>query len=161
MEKNSFTLLEAIFAISILVLAITGSLALISRLLSFSPQVQSKLIASYLAQEGIEIVRNIRDTNWIQDQNWLNNLSFTTSTKLDYLSTSAFPDLTCNIGIDDPLNSAGNFYNCRIGTPTKFKRKVTLTQISGDEIEVLVEVFWQEKGQTQSVKAMEKLYNWR
>jgi type II secretory pathway pseudopilin PulG len=161
MKKNSFTLLEAIFAISILIFTLTGSFALISRLLGFSPQIQSKLIASYLAQEGIEIVRNIRDTNWIQNQSWLTNLSTTTSAKLDYLSNS-FPDsINCVIGDNDPLNFNGNYYTCRAGTPTKFKRKITLTQISPDEIEVLVEVSWQEKGTIQKVRVKEHLYNWK
>jgi hypothetical protein len=161
MKRTAFTLLEAIFAISILIFTLAGSFALISRLLAFSPQIQSKLIASYLTQEGIEIVRNIRDSNWLQNQNWLNNLSFTTSARLDYLSTSQFPDLNCNIGDDDPLNFDGNYYTCRAGTPTKFKRKITLTQIAPDEIEVLVEVSWQEKGIIQKVRVKEHLYNWK
>lgn len=164
MKKNSFTLLEAIFAISILTLTISGSFALISRLLSFSPQIQSKLIASYLAQEGIEIIRNIRDTNWVQDQNWLNNIQQTSSYYLDYHSQK-FPD-------DPPCTSNylfldnTNFYNCRNqGSQTKFQRKITISQppecSSGNCISVEVEVSWQEKGQTQSVKVIEYLYNWR
>lgn len=163
MKNESFTLLEAIFAISILTLTISGSFALISRLLSFSPQIQSKLIASYLAQEGIEIVRNIRDTNWVQGQNWLNNLPITISYRLDYRSDQ-IPDPNCNS--DYLWLDSTNFYNCRSqGVQTKFQRKITISQppecSSGNCISVEVEVSWQEKGQTQSVKAVEYLYNWR
>jgi len=161
-SKNGagFTLLEAIFAISILVLTVTGSLALISRLLSFSPQVQSKLIASYLAQEGIEVVRNIRDNNWLNPANpsWNDGLG-NGDYEADYTNTtlSSWGDRFLNI------DSAG-FYSYSTTPPftqTKFKRKITLTQILPDEVGVLVEVSWQEKGQTQSVKVMENLYNWK
>ncbi len=106
-------------------------------------------------------MRNIRDNNWLQNQSWLTNLSFVGSTKLDYLSTSQFPDPNCTISDNDPLNFDGNYYTCRAGIPTKFKRKITLTQIASDEIEVLVEVSWQEKGQTQKIKAIEHLYDWK
>ena len=70
MKKNSFTLLEVILAITVLTLAIGGSFVLVSQAIASVSAVQSKLIASYLVQEGIEIVKNIRDTNWLKIQPW-------------------------------------------------------------------------------------------
>ena len=169
MKKNSFTLLEAIFAISILTLTISGSFALISRLLSFSPQVQSKLIASYLAQEGIEIIRNIRDTNWVQgEENWLKNLSTTTSYYLDHKSQKFPDDAPCNNDFLFLSTTTDDYYNCRgQGTKTKFQRKIKISEPAtadcpaGNCVSIEVEVSWQEKGQTQSVKVIEHLYNWK
>jgi hypothetical protein len=156
MKKNSFTLLEAIFAISILIFTLTGSFALISRLLAFSPQIQSKLIASYLAQEGIEIVRNLRDNNWLNSAPSWNDGLGNGKYEANYNSLTLLP------WGDRYLNIDGNgFYSYNPGTPTKFKRKITLTQISPDEIEVLVEVSWQEKGVIQKVRVKEHLYNWK
>jgi hypothetical protein len=156
--KNSFTLLEAIFSITILILTIVGAFTLVQLTLGFTPITQQKLIASYLVQEGIEIVRNIRDTNWISGLNWTNNLTTTTSYYLDSQSLQ-FPDLSCS---SQYLYLDSNSYNCRSsGSQTKFQRQITLTEIGSDQLEVLVEVEWQEKGRTHTIKAMENLYNWR
>jgi hypothetical protein len=162
MKKNSFTLLEAIFAISILIFTLTGSFALISRLLAFSPQTQSKLIASYLAQEGMEIVRNIRDNNWLNPANpsWNQDLGDCGLPACEYEADYTNPSLSP--WGNRYLNIDGNgFYSYNPGTPTKFKRKIILTQIAPDEIEVLVEVSWQEKGTIQKVRVKEHLYNWK
>jgi len=71
---KGFTLLEVILAITILTIAVGGSFALISQTIAAVSVIQSKLIASYLVQEGMEIVKNIRDTNWLKNQPWDQNL---------------------------------------------------------------------------------------
>ncbi|KPJ57141.1 hypothetical protein AMJ49_02475 [Parcubacteria bacterium DG_74_2] len=159
-SKNGvgFTLLEAIFAISILMLTLGGAFALIQQTIASTPIIHSKLIASYLAQEGIEVIRNIRDTNWLEDNNWNVNLTDITSYNLDYQS-SEFPDPNCTAQY---LCLDGNFYNCRnVGSQTQFQRSITLGKLGAEEIEILVEVSWQERGRTHEVKTMEHLYNWR
>ena len=65
MFQKGFTLLEVIAAIFVLTLGISGPFALVEQLLVSASLAQDKLLASYLAQEGVEIVRNIRDSNWI------------------------------------------------------------------------------------------------
>lgn len=167
--KKSFTLLEVIFSISILVLTILGVFALVNLTLGFAPIAQHRLIAFYLAQEAIEIIRNIRDTNWINNLNWTNNLNITDSYYLDYQSQKFPDDPPCNhnflyLDTTPPFN----YYNCRgQGLKTRFQRKVILSEPAtsecplGECIRVEVEVEWQEKGKTHKVKAMENLYNWR
>ncbi|MBP6933881.1 prepilin-type N-terminal cleavage/methylation domain-containing protein, partial [Candidatus Woesebacteria bacterium] len=63
--KNSkgFSLVEVMVSIGIILVAFTGVLTLINRSVAFHDLAYSRLTASYLAQEGIEIVRNIRDNN--------------------------------------------------------------------------------------------------
>ena len=68
MNKKGFTLLEVITAIFILTVGVGGALSLMNQTLSTASIIEQRLIASYLAQEGIEIVRNIRDTNWLQSR---------------------------------------------------------------------------------------------
>ena len=70
MKKNAFSLIELILAIFILTVAVFGSFALIQRIAIFAYASQTKLTAYYLAQEGIENVRNIRDNNWLQGNDW-------------------------------------------------------------------------------------------
>jgi len=66
--KRGFTILEVIVAIFVLTVAVGGSFVLIQQTLIAASLAQSKLAAHYLAQEGIEIVRNIRDTNWLKQR---------------------------------------------------------------------------------------------
>ena len=94
---------------------------------------QNKLTAYYLAQEGIENVRNQRDNNWLQSKNWTDNLPMTEelveSGLLDIFTrtTSVTPEG------DDLL-------------------KVTVT-VSWQER-------WQEHGSKSQVQVMTNLYNW-
>jgi len=156
---DGFTLLEAIVAIFVITTGIVGVLSLVTQTISSSTFSKDKLIAAYLAQEGIEIVRNIRDTNWLEEVAWNDGLG-TGIWEGDYDDTQ---NLTSWIDPGNFLNiDASGFYSYAAGTPTKFKRKITIG--SGpivDSLNVKVEVFWQEKGKIYTVPAQENLYNWR
>jgi prepilin-type N-terminal cleavage/methylation domain-containing protein len=65
-NNKGFTLLEVIAAIFILTVGAGASFALIQQTLSAASLVEDRLIASYLAQEGVEVVKNIRDQTWLE-----------------------------------------------------------------------------------------------
>jgi len=65
MKRKGFTLLEVIIAVFIMVVGTGAAFALIQQTLSATPVIKDKLIAAYLAQEGIEIIRNMRDSAWL------------------------------------------------------------------------------------------------
>jgi len=65
MNNKSFTILEVILAIFILTVGVFASFSLIQQSLVATSLNESKLAAYYLAQEGLEIIRNIRDNNWL------------------------------------------------------------------------------------------------
>ena len=58
-------LLEAVIALGIIVTGIVGTMNLTISNQTSSADAQERLIAINLAREGVEIVRNIRDTNWL------------------------------------------------------------------------------------------------
>ncbi|MBP6866617.1 MAG: type II secretion system protein [Candidatus Pacebacteria bacterium] len=60
--KSGFTLVESLVAIMILTISITAMLVILSNNVSEIDQVKRKVVANYLAQEGLEYVRNMRDT---------------------------------------------------------------------------------------------------
>jgi prepilin-type N-terminal cleavage/methylation domain-containing protein len=69
--KNSgFTLVEVMVAIFVFVVGITAVIYLIAKETSFVKTSDDRLTAVYLAQEGIELVRNIREENWINGRGW-------------------------------------------------------------------------------------------
>ncbi len=65
MINKSFTLIEVIIAIFILTMGTVGAFSLIQRTIAFTSISSSRLTAAYLAQEGMEIARNIRDSNYL------------------------------------------------------------------------------------------------
>jgi len=176
-SPKGFTLLEVILAITVLTIAVGGSFTLISQTLASVSVVQSKLTASYLTQEGIELVKNIRDNNWLKFQPWDQGLE-----ERDYEADYDDLSLTecsspCDYDHDYNLHFLKipdqGFYNYDLGDPTIFKRKITISnkedldkdpekdpEEKPDRLKVSVEVLWKEKGKTHSITAQEYLYNW-
>ena len=167
---KGFTLLEVSIATFILTIGIGGSFVLIQRVFISSADFPSKLIATYLAQEGIEIVRNIRDTNWVKGASW--DEGFEESGEyvyeIDYDNTDLPFPLACSPCNFSDLNFFyidNGFYQYSYSEEeTKFKRKVTINRSLEEPhiLKVSVEVFWEEKGESRGpVRAQENLYKWR
>ena len=62
---SGFTLVETLVAVAILMIAIAGPLTVAEKGLSASIYARDQLMASYLAQDAMEYIRNIVDTNQI------------------------------------------------------------------------------------------------
>jgi len=60
-----FTLLETVIAISILTTGVIATIGLMNSGLKQIGYLKNKIIAINLAQEGIELTRNVRDNNWL------------------------------------------------------------------------------------------------
>lgn len=156
MKSKAFTLIEATIAIFLVTVGTVGAFSLIQRTIAFTSISSSQLTAAYLAQEGIEVIRNIRDTNYLEVMPWDDGLSATANYRLDYQSTG-FPDLSCG----NYLKYDGNFYTCSSDGSAKFQRKITITKPEADRMKVSVEVSWQERGRSHQFVSQTELYNWR
>ncbi|MBI3952830.1 MAG: hypothetical protein HY336_02645 [Candidatus Doudnabacteria bacterium] len=64
-KQRGQTLIETILAIFLLTLALSGGVALAIYALSSSSRSFSQIVATSLAREGIEVVRMMRDSNWL------------------------------------------------------------------------------------------------
>jgi prepilin-type N-terminal cleavage/methylation domain-containing protein len=153
MSSKAFTLIEVLIAITVITLGIVGFYAAITRVVSLTLSNSSRFVASRLAQEGVELVSNIRDTSWIKGTNWDSGL-----TNGDYRVQYDKDTLLTYSGAPLKINS-DDFYNYDSGSPTKFTRKVTISHISSDEIKVKVQITWSGKGSPLEVE--EHLYNWK
>lgn len=140
--KKSFTLLEVLISISALSIGVVAAFGSLSRAISVASYAKDRLIASYLAQEGIEIVKNIRDRNWIVGNEWTSGLYVGLERQADYYD---------NISLSQSFNrnsylslntSEGYNYNPTVPL-TKFSRKIIVKEISPEELEINVTVFWQ------------------
>jgi prepilin-type N-terminal cleavage/methylation domain-containing protein len=167
--SKGFTLIELMVSISILVTAVVGIYSAFSYTYLQIGNISSRLTAAYLAQEGLEIVRNLRDGNWISLENeWSESFSicsqgcqadYATGTPGEIIPLMPFPGEGYFLNIDE-----AGFYTYKTGaniTPTKFKRKITINNFfSSDVVKVTSEVFWQDRNKEFSFKAKEYLYNW-
>ena len=159
--QKGFTLIEVLVAIFIITVGAGGTIALIQKTLSFTSNAALQLEASYLAQEGMEIVRNIRDTNLIQIYKGVEGSSWTdglvgceTGCQADYTYSSL-------IAYEDTLLQFSNgIYSYTVSKGLLFKRRITSIMQGVNRMDVAIEVLWEERGRSHSVKAATKLYNW-
>ena len=74
-NNKGLTLIELVIAIFVISIGVVGTFGVLQKIVVSTSLSSSKLVAAYLAQEGIEIVRNIRDTNWVEGEAWDNDIS--------------------------------------------------------------------------------------
>ena len=59
--RGGFTIVETLVALSIFSISITAMIVVSGQGISNTGTASNKIVADYLAQEGVEIIRNIRD----------------------------------------------------------------------------------------------------
>ncbi len=159
MKNKGLTLIELVIAVFIIAVGTVGAFSVLQKVIVSTTLSSSRLTASYLAQEGVEIIRNIRDTNWVfVTPSWDDNINVDSSNYLDYQS-SAFPDSAC-VGDYLKFDESLGFYICNPPSDGKFKRTITVVKPEADKMEVTVQVEWKELGGAHSITVQENLYNW-
>lgn len=163
-NKKGFSLMEVIISVAVVITALVSSIALISFSVSGASANKSKLIAAILAQEGLEIVRNIRDNNWLLGKtgpyDWKEGLAETFGTTFH---TVQYDELTLISGSPKLyIDTTGFYTHDETSTVTPFERKIYINYIPGNnnQIKVVCEVYWREKGRDQSIMVETRLYNW-
>ncbi len=150
-----FTLLETIVAVGLIVTGLVSALALITNSLFYVSNIQDRLIAANLAAEGIEVVRNIRDNNWLQNLAWNNGLA-----DGDY--QVAYDSMSLSSYSASPfLLDSNGLYNYTSGAATSYVRKISIANLSNYEIRIIAMVTWQRRGITYSSSAEDHLFNWK
>ena len=154
-RQRGITFLESLVTVAIIGIGFTGLLALSAANIRAAESSTNSFVASNLAIEGVEIVRRMRDSNWLQDNDWLENFSFADSS-VQYNETTFGAKHNDFIKID-----ANGVYQYDTGTDTKFKRTVNLQDLGNDDLRVLVTVTWPERGSQQSIVVEDILYDWK
>ncbi len=159
-NKKGFSLVEVIIAIFIITIGVTGAMSLMVYSISSVAVSKSKIIAVSLAQEGIEVVRNIRDTNWIEAADWDDGLNSAVDCpggcRIQYNSLGLML-----LSGNPALKIDSNVYQYDSGTDTHFHRKIEITNISANEIKVVSKVQWNERGRSPEVITETRLYDWK
>jgi len=152
--NKSFTIIEVIISITILTIGVLGSVRLMHYFYAYNSISNSRLTAAYLAQEGIEIVKNIRDGNWLEKSDWNENLGVD-EYEGDYNSTNTLDSYTNGYLI---IDGSGLYSTSSI--LDVFQRKIQICTSTDDVIYVSSTVSWIEAGKNYEVKTEGELCNW-
>jgi prepilin-type N-terminal cleavage/methylation domain-containing protein len=177
---SGFTLVETLVAISILSLSIAATFTAVQNGLQNSTLAKDQTTAFYLAQEGMEFIKNKRDENAL---NSINEQPNPTTNWLTGLSDD--PDDPCYFGkvcrvdvtVSPPNNVArcgDNFDDCAVlsqdpdtglfgyssGSPTIFKRSIKFKEIVVNrEVEVTIQMSWTSRWGPKTFTITEILFN--
>ena len=161
MRNEGFTLLETIIAIGIMTMALVGILGILSTSISVGKDIRLRHIAVNLAQEGVEVVHNIRNTNWVEQQEtpttaWDDGLTDGTSC-VQYDSTALISSCANPLLFDSALG----VYTYTSGTASFFSRTITISHDTDADtigfVRVLSTVTWEGK----TIIAEDHLYDWK
>lgn len=157
-KNKGYVLIEAIIAITIAVVGLLGIFSLLSRSLSLNRVVADRFVASYLAAEGIEIVKNLIDNNILAGKPWNAGLANGTY-EADYADTGLVPDTKRFINI----NSETGAYGYSELVPTLMKRAIAVrASADGEQITVGSRVDWTTRGGGKfDIYLEEHLFHWR
>lgn len=164
---RGFTFVETLVAISILLLAVAAPLTLASQGLTASRISRDSTIATYLGQEAIEYVRNIRDTNALAGASWLSGLEgcidgvgCAIDVRTDEIDTCDAED-AC-----EPMmfNTENGAYGLEAGgdwEETKFTRRVLIeTGGSAYEVNVSAIITWEDGIRDRELIIQEYMFDW-
>ncbi|MEW5805600.1 MAG: prepilin-type N-terminal cleavage/methylation domain-containing protein [Patescibacteria group bacterium] len=151
--KKGFTLIELMIAATLIMMVFGSIFALVNYGIYALSYIRNNLTASFLAQEGVELVIKKRTENWLKGQRF--NYQLTNgSYQVDYLGS-----FTRASG--EPLKF--NFvrgYQYSSGESSNFTRTITLQRIDSTHLRVLSEVVWRTKDNQFSVLVEDHLYDW-
>jgi len=174
--KNGFTLVEALVAISILMIAVTGPLMITQKGLVSAIGSKDQMVAAFLAQDAIEFVKNARDNAGVLAESggsagaeWLPTILSCTAAGCNFDTLTGAPG---SFSICMKRDAAGVFQGYGIvgdskcnGNTSKYTRKILITKTSSivspglDEAYVDVTVAW-GNGLDQQVRIGSYVYNY-
>ena len=158
-HPKAFTLVETLVAISILSLAITGPMSIAQKGISSAIYARDQVTAFYLAQEAVESVRNVRDTNRLTvGTPWLSQFSgcidlggggtkcLIDGTKTDLSAVGAIdtcPSGVCPVMTFDTVNKFYGYGSGANWITTPFTREIVIEEtVGGQEAVITVTIKW-------------------
>jgi len=174
--KNGFTLIEVVVSIALLVLVFGGLIGVMILGQETKISTKNNLIANNLAQEGIDLVRFIRDQHYDNDDsdvfaNIYDNsgtpYSFTIMSESDGdITVTPFSGDT--VKNSEVLKISGHRYMYTSTDPsavtTPFRRLITTTYNSAGTppyLTIKSEVNWQTDNKQNTVTIYDELIDWR
>ena len=173
---QGFTLVEAMIAVTILTFAVAGPLFSASRAIIAAQTARDQLTASYLAQEGIEYVRAMRDNEYLAAyraggtnvsstawNNFLNTITTSCGTSCQFDPTDNSLTACSGGGCSSLWLSSSNVYTQKqtSGAATPFTRTIQAVAVSTNDERIVSTVSWSFHEIPYSVTITDHLTPWQ
>jgi type II secretory pathway pseudopilin PulG len=161
-DATGFTLVEITVVLFIVSLALVGVLTLIVQNISSQSYNKDNLIAYQLAQEGIELIRKTRDSNWRAGSAFNAGLS-DGDYFMDYRAAAPSP-AAGNPDLFILKQDSNGFYFHDLSSPAAasgFSRKLTIQNLDAHTLRVVAGVTWHNHDRNYSYNLETLLYDWR
>jgi len=169
---KGFTLVETLVALTILVTIIAAASNASFFSIRGSQFARDQVAAFFLAQEGFEHIRNIRDTNNNEDSGWLDGLENCTPCNVDVFDSNLADSIKTGDGSEVMYLTADGRYVVEPGSSgtvdSGFRRFITVSvPLDGagdpqDFADVTVTVQWNvEQAEPDAFEVSTRIYNWR
>ena len=181
--RRGFTLIETIMSVTIFAIAIIGPMTLSANSIKASKDSRLHLEALHLAEEGVEIIHNMRDNASAEDRSrvrlgwtsWMISISATCSIACVVDPTSHNGGGVWGNGALDPVGAGSDIvkYNERTGVYSQrsgggglidspFRRRVTTTVVDARQTRVTSVVSYVSTygGLMRYATATDDIYNW-
>lgn len=138
LEKEGFSMIEIMVATFLVSVGLVAVLSLLGVGVRQATSNKNNLIAAFLAQEGGELVRNIRDTNWVNGKESFLGIDYVDNCTID---ASSFNNLDCN-SPDFSLYYDGSVYrnDGLESEKTIFSREIIMEDVAGGEQKLVTSV---------------------
>ncbi len=184
-QKRGLTLVEMLVALVIFSISFVALMTVTARGVASTASIESELVTQYLALESIELVRNMRDSNYIFNvknagvdaKDWLDgigNCKVTTESDLgcyakNPLDSSGERFVECDASSCPAVEYAtgSNIYfqsteTSPASTITPYTRSIQMYQKSGDlGYNIRVNVSWTDRARTQSRTGGAYITDWQ
>ncbi len=158
-SRSGQLLIEMLVALGILTVGFLGVMTLLSRAIGLNRVVADNYTATYLAIEGIEVVKNILDSNIITGAGWAADGGFQDGDfEVQYDSRELISPATGAFLTFDPTT---RLYGYGFSNTTPFVRTIQI-QLKPNEVVVNSKIDWTSRGGgTFNVNLEDHFYNWR
>jgi Tfp pilus assembly protein PilV len=179
-ESSGFTIIEAMIAAAVISVGLIGILTLCTVSMKFGRISLNRVIAANLAQEGIEVIRLMRDNLWLNDPdgdaNPWNNPPFDTDTEgivvwnpssgewtWNEKSESYYSNSDSQVGFY--LDAQGRYIQGSSSPQTNFYRIIKISSGADSDgyffRQVVSKVKWKEGNKFYEIQTEDRLYNWK
>ncbi len=161
--KEAFSLIEILVVLFIISLGLVGILSLIVQSIKSQDYNKNNLIAYQLSQEGIELVRRTRDSNWRLGYDFNYGLAEELGTVNSYcFDYNDDAPLSSNEACVLRLNSNGFYVHELEGPASTFSRLISVELVeAGVALRVKSKVSWLSRTGDSDYETEALLYDWR
>ena len=155
-KKSGFTLVEIVAVLFVVAIGLVGVLSLIVQNIQSQNISKNTITAYQLAQEGVELVRKVRDTNWLATRSW-NAGMLPGVYYMDY--QDALPNIL-SAGDEALYKDASGFYVHGGGVATPFSRVIEIEEINPSAYRIYSRVTWSDRNNSFNYDVEALLYDW-